>query len=168
MYILNDYGKTLKVYNTDNGLPYDVYFVAMTLCENNIIIGTYSLGNPTGIFLSKDQGLSWICVSDSSTLINIRDLNCYENYIFAGTDSGIIISSNCGENWFIPENGLSKLHISKSLILDSNIYAATPEGVFKAPLSDFGIVNVKESINEKQNYLYCYPPYPNPSTNFVH
>jgi len=141
--------------------------------ENEIFAATYNSPvdmNPIpwkGIFKSTDGGLTWFQVNTGLPENGINCLISINNNLIAGSDEeGVYLSTNSGESWSNISLGLINYHINKLIISDDLIYAATGNGVFKAKLSDFGIVNVEEQT-EAKNYLYCYPPYPNPTTNIV-
>ncbi|ROL62558.1 T9SS C-terminal target domain-containing protein [Bacteroidetes/Chlorobi group bacterium ChocPot_Mid] len=164
-------------FKRNNGLPDSVVITCVSIYRNNLYAGTYHFNNSnnqivygSGIYMSTDFGKNWIDINDSITrnlrIISIAVLDS-NIFICSADNHGILLSTNNGNDWRFVNDGLATLSLSKLLIHKDFIYAATGDGIYKAPLSDFGIVNVDEPQIETKNYLYCYPPYPNPSTNIV-
>jgi hypothetical protein len=120
-----------------------------------------------GIFLSSNFGSSWeernTGLPDSCKTVNIVG---YGDYIFAGMSNygGVYYSSNEGLNWFPLNKGYSGYTLNRLRVFGDYLYSATSTGLYK--------LNLKEWINgvdetEKKNYLYSFPPYPNPATDVV-
>lgn len=124
-----------------------------------------------GFVKSTDLGKTWISPSNIN-LADTSQISCIlsnGNYLVVSTtDAGIYFSTDGGDNWKQINEGLTNTYINELLIKDDYMYAATAgAGVFKAKLSDFGIINSVENQTEFQNYLYAYPPYPMPAINEV-
>ncbi len=87
------------------------------------------VGSSSGIFLSTDNGLSWIAVNSGLTTISVWALAINGTNIFAGTYSGgVFLSTNNGGNWTAINNGLTNLNIRSLAISGSNIFAGTLGG----------------------------------------
>ncbi|MFH1050255.1 MAG: T9SS type A sorting domain-containing protein [bacterium] len=149
----------------------NTYFLVFARNGNNIYAGT-----DRGILLSNDNGESWNTVYSvpDTGYIYVKSLAVINNNIFAviqgvngRSSSEVLLSTDGGESWREVISGLTTNIIGELIINGDNIFASTNQSVFKAPLSDFGIVGVEEATNELQNYLYCFPPYPIPATNIV-
>jgi photosystem II stability/assembly factor-like uncharacterized protein len=129
----------------------------------DIFVASYS----GGVFKSTDNGMTWDSVNNGLGNKFIISLAEYKNNIFASSQNGIFLTTNNGDEWEEVSEGLTTKWIYKLLIVGDNIFACSPEGLFKAKISDFGITEVEKPKIENINYLYCYPPYPVPATNFV-
>lgn len=80
--------------------------------------------------------------------------------------------------WMTNDDGMTEIDISEGLddfdirytydisIIDGFIYIAGNDGVYKRPITDYGLTSVSEDV-EARNYLYTFPPYPNPANNSV-
>lgn len=88
---------------------------------NTLIIGTLK----GGIFVSKDEGLTWR-PSKKNINVPIRAFLKSANTIYAGTDAGIFKSFDKGVSWS-PDFG--QLQILGFTSLNGKIYAATQRGV---------------------------------------
>jgi|GEM_PF-3369591 len=170
-----DSGTTWDI--SKNGLPDSVLITCVTISGTNLYAGTYHIYNEkkevvygSGVYLSTDFGKNWIDINDSITRnLRIISVAVVDSIIFISSadNHGILLSTNNGKNWRFVNDGLATLSLSKLQIHKDFVYAATGDGIYKVKLSDFGIVGVEEPNVEKQNYLYCYPPYPNPTANIV-
>jgi len=122
-----------------NGLT-NPYEVALAKNENNIYAGTYFGG---GVFLSSNNGNNWIQAGLTGSY-GIFSLIAGKSYLFAGTTDGVYLSTNNGQSWTQFNTGLGNTYIQSLAIIGSNIFAATSgTGVWKRPLSDFGITTVQ-------------------------
>jgi photosystem II stability/assembly factor-like uncharacterized protein len=131
--------------------------------ERGLFVASYG----GGVFKSTDKGMTWDSVNNGLNQKFVISLAGIENNIFASTQKGIFLSTNSGDEWEEVSNGLTTKWINKLLIIGDNIFAGSSEGLFKAKLSDFGITNVNDSQVEDINWLYCYPPYPNPAQEII-
>lgn len=93
-YYSTDGGKTFNKITTEQGLE-KLQIFSIKISGDTIFVGTKS-----GIFYSSDWGQSWNLLSTDLVGIPIYCIECYENYIFAGTDnSTVLISSDRGVTW---------------------------------------------------------------------
>lgn len=125
---------------------------ALVISGSNIIAGS-----DAGIFLSIDNGNSWITtgylVSEVYTLIK-NGTN-----VFAGTSGGIFLSTDNGNSWNDVSDGLTNKNILSIAICDTSIYAGTNgSGVWKRSLSEMGIE--ENPFNNPEITVY-----PNPTNN---
>ncbi len=93
------------------------------------------------------------------------------SYIMA-YGSSVIVSHDEGNNWiehkldiFGPDS--LRGNIINGLIIENNsLLASTSDGIAYAKLSEFGITTSVENEIER-NYLYTFPPYPNPASSEI-
>jgi len=95
----------------------------------NIYTGTYG----GGVFLSTNNGDSWVAVNNGLTKQNILSLTICNGNIFAGTESdGIFISTNNGNNWSVslPSKMILSLASTGNYIFagSGSIYISTNNG----------------------------------------
>ena len=92
-----------------------------------------------------------------STLLTIGN-----NNLIAGTDSsGMFLTTDIGNTWQTINNGIPPNLDILTLVNDKNyVYAGTTSGIFKAKISDFGILDVIEEIKSNEIELF-----PNPVEN---
>lgn len=138
------------------------------------IINDYIYAAPygEGIVFSTDNGDSWVEKNKGLVTKRIYSLESRDNYLFASGRSNsygkVLFSTDRGDNWAISSSGLpSDASIINIKIIDNYLYACTSGyGIYRAPLSDFGITSVSdEEVN--QNYLYAFKPYPIPAAQQV-
>jgi hypothetical protein len=100
-----------------------------------------------------DTGLPDLTWGGVSTIVGNR------GSIFLGTSGfGVFSSSNAGLNWAEQNAGLSTREISQLDIVSSYIYAGTPgSGLWRRPLSDFGISSVAQMPTKVQPKIHIYP-----------
>src|SRR5437016_2325390 len=92
----NSYSQWVQV---SNGLGGNV--CSLNYSGNYIFVGasTYEAGGSRGVYLSINNGSSWIQAGLNN--YNVNSLAVNGNYIFAGIsfDNGVYLSSNNGTNW---------------------------------------------------------------------
>ncbi len=93
-YYSTDGGKTFNKITQDQGLQ-ELQTMSLKIYGDTVYIGTRA-----GIYISSDWGQSWNLLSIYIVGKPIYCIECYENYIFAGTDnSTVLISSDRGVTW---------------------------------------------------------------------
>ena len=93
-YYSTDGGKTFNKITEDQGLQ-ELQTMSLKIYGDTVYIGTRA-----GIYFSADWGQSWNLLSIYIVGKPIYCIECYENYIFAGTDnSTVLISSDRGVTW---------------------------------------------------------------------
>jgi len=128
LYITADNGETWSWSKPDEDSITGDAVISIVIKDSDIFIGTF-----WQIFLSSDNGNTWVPVTDTfASCTHYRALAIKGTDIFAGTDyCGIIKSSDNGNSWFLANNGLPNCCGVNSLVVnDSNIFAGTYAGIF--------------------------------------
>ena len=107
-----------------------------TRIETFEVIGTNLFaGTSQGVYLSTNNGTSWVAVNDGLTVNNgltseeIQSLVASGVNLFAGSYNGIFVSSNNGANWTRVSTGTPVNRLVKCLaVKDSNLFAGTDGG----------------------------------------
>jgi len=124
---------------------------------------TLFIGSRCGVSYSTDTGASWIDASiglpDSA---NVNALLNYNGVFFTGVEKGIYISTNNGNSWSSAGGNLTDSTVREIVICGNYLFAATDHGVWRRPLSDFGISTVDESQSLPSSALALLQNYPNP------
>jgi len=151
------------------------YIWAINIKNDRIIIGTTHSPkekeqfNGRGLYISKDNGNTFEKYNvNLSDFLGVSTILSYDNHDFLASNHkyGMFYSTNQGESWISYSKGLTNRYLYKIEILGKYLIAATSGGMFRVPLSDFGIVGVDE-IEVKPDYLWASTPYPNPAKGFV-
>ncbi|MFI5200786.1 MAG: regulator [Candidatus Kapaibacterium sp.] len=110
----------------------------------------------TGVYLSRDSGRNWIDAGLDTD--RIQALAVSGANVFAGAYGGtVFLSADSGTTW--KPVGLSNIEIQALAVAGSNLYAGTyGEGVWRRPLSDFGISDVSPA----DSIASALVSYPNP------
>lgn len=90
------------------------------------------------------------------------------NALLWSTAEGVYLSNDDGISKTLFTEGLSKsdlVYINGMLVFNNYIYMINSNGIYRRLLSEFGITSVESEI--ERNYLYTYPPYPNPAKSEV-
>ncbi|MFA6571469.1 MAG: YCF48-related protein [Bacteroidota bacterium] len=150
--------------NGDNWKPifHNSELELILLIEKNILWVSTIDG---AVYFSTDSGISWqnsgLCHSGVTATATIG------NYIFGATrGAGVLLSSNEGITWHNVNKGLTNSDIWNLKINKNYIFAGSRGGgMFRAKLSDFGIVNVKEenTFSVSDDFIL----YPNPVENIL-
>ncbi len=110
------------------------YSNVSALCQLNryILAGGFSR--------STDSGLSWSVVNNGLLTSAVNAFCISGENIFAGTISGVFLSTDYGNSWTDVSDGLVGI---RSLVADGPyLFAGAEVGVWRRPLSDFGISSV--------------------------
>ncbi|MCB0702749.1 MAG: T9SS type A sorting domain-containing protein [Ignavibacteriae bacterium] len=168
------------IYKTyDNGLTWEYEKVNeevkvnyYTIKDKNFL---YTLDRVSKkIYKSTDLGKTWITLNMNiqSNLIWLRVLS-YNGFLILLTTTDVFISSNDGADWEKYEVNLltpdgKELYFNNGIVSGEYLILTSEYGNWRAKLSDFGI-EVKSSVETDfgGNYLYTYPPYPNPANSEV-
>jgi len=121
------------------------YVKAIVVNPNNpdsVLVGysgynTQTPSTPGHIFLSPDQGGTWLNMSGDLPDIPVNAIvldRLYPGHIIVGTDLGVYETINGGVNWVQQNNGLANVSIADlDLNWDGYLYAATHgRGMFKS------------------------------------
>ena len=87
-------------------------------------------GTDDGVFLSTDNGTSWIKVNNGLTSTNVRAFAISGMNLFAGTYGGVFLFTNNGTSWTDVSTGLTSLWVTSFAISGSNLFAGTNSGVY--------------------------------------
>jgi hypothetical protein len=162
----------------DNGLSWEfekaideVKAHSLTAREGNNL---YSFFYDNTILKSTDLGRTWSNLKlNLDPGINFMNLNVYNGYLILFTPSDVYVSSNDGKDWtkFVldmqrPDG--KEVKFDDGVIIDDYLIVTSNYGIWRAKLSDLGI-KVKSTVKSEieRNYLYTYPPYPNPAKSEV-
>lgn len=85
-----------------------------------------------GVFLSTDNGNTWIKANSGITDLIIRSFTSNGNTIFAGGRGGVYKSSNNGASWSVINNGLTTTDVRALIVSASTLFAGTSGGVFSS------------------------------------
>ena len=156
VYISTDYGVSWNY----TGLS-DVN--ALSVSGVNLFAGT----DGSGIFLSKNNGISWDSVNTGLTNTYVNCFAVSSTNIFVGTQDGVFLSTNNGTNWNDISTGLTNKNI-KELAVDTkyifafNLITWPPEKlIWRRPLSEV-IATIGEVSNQMPKDFILYQNYPNP------
>lgn len=158
----------------DNGLTWEyeeaveeIKAYSTTVREGNNL---YSIDIENRIYKSTDLGRTWNdLVLNLDPDINFISLKVYNGYLILLTTTNVFVSSNDGKDWIeyqvellTPEG--KDLYFNNGIVSGDYLVLTSDYGIWRAKLSDLGI-EVKSSVEADidRNYLYTYPPYPNPA-----
>ncbi len=147
-----DYGAD---WSSASGLPGEG-IPAISITDSNANPPSLLAGTYVGMYRSTNNGASWSVADGSLTNLAIQTFATYGSNIFAGTTGGVLLSTNGGTSWKNVSDGLIDSDVYSLAIDGSELFAGTDHsGVWRRPLSDFGISSVAQSpaaSPEIQNY----------------
>ena len=123
IFLLN-HSMAVAQWNYANG-PYGAYTYGLMTKGSNVYAATFG-----GVFVSTDNGTSWLARNNSIESIQCYSLAGSGNIIFVGTyfGNGVYVSTDDGNNWaFSGLNGLNVIGLAYS---SSNVFAATSNGIY--------------------------------------
>lgn len=130
--------------NTNTWMPVNfglnsLYINSLTISGTNLLAGAMG-----GIYISSDNGTSWVSRSNGLTEygVIVTSIAVYGNAYYAGTLKGVYSSIDNGNNWTLIDEGLPHTAVRSVIISGTNLYAGTHNGFWKRPLSDIKILNV--------------------------
>lgn len=100
---------------------------------------------------------------------NIYPLYWYNDTFFWKSGDKLWMTNDGGKTEIDISDGLNAnflMYIQYINIIDGYLYITGSDGVYKRPITDYGLTNVSEVV-EARNYLFTYPPYPNPANNSI-
>lgn len=146
IFVSTDLGNSWRPKNT--GLT-NIHVQKIVSNGNTIFAGTND-----GVFLSTNDGNSWIKTGVSKTFVNSLAIN--ENITVAGTTDGIFLSTNEGVKWTQKNSQLTELFVISTTINGSTIFAGAISGeIFKSTLSE--LTDVDEGTNTLSDNLQVFP-----------
>jgi len=127
-------------------------------------------GNPskTDLFYSNNEGDSWVTLKEkfndygSIRFKNVLNIN---KYVLISTDRGIYFSKDNGKTFNDLNVGINKesmLYGGDFYLEDEKIIFCSAGGIYYVTLEDLDM-NLKVENTEKRNYLYTFPPFPQPT-----
>ncbi|MEI6091777.1 MAG: T9SS type A sorting domain-containing protein [bacterium] len=153
-----DYGENW----VQSGLKGSVY--SLISVGNRVYAGKTS----GGVFVTSEEDFEWTSIGFNVPYVTVHSLAVVDNYIFAGTDKGIYFTSNNGNSWELKNEGLMDINVIALKIKGDSVFAGTyGGGMYRARISDFIGNGVEDNNINTDNYLYSYPPFPNPATKEV-
>jgi photosystem II stability/assembly factor-like uncharacterized protein len=153
-----------------DGLPAG-YVLALSAIDTVLFAAT----NGWGIYRSSDHGENWNPVNTGLTDGYVLSLTATGSDLFAGTltlyhfvdtsyipgHSGVFLSRDLGTHWVEVDDGLPINDVYALTTTKKAIYAGTMgHGVWRRPLSDFGI----NSVEQTGTSYHTITLYPNPTS----
>ncbi len=97
---------------------------SLTVIDSDLYAGTGG-----GIFISKNNGVSWIEMNQY--LNQVYQFASVDSTMLAATDFGVFLSLDNWENWIFNDNALTHKHVQTLVTQGSNVFAGTrSDGVF--------------------------------------
>jgi photosystem II stability/assembly factor-like uncharacterized protein len=95
-----------------------------------------------------------------------QTLTGWGSYLFLGTaHGGVLLSSDTGKSWISIKPVLAENFIDGLAICENYLLALTPDGIYRRPLSDFGISSVSQTPVAATSEVHVYPnPFSNSTT----
>ena len=141
----------------NNGLPVTFSTNAMAVIGPNTFAGT-----DHGVFLTKNNGVSWSAVNIGLTNTVIESLATDGTNLFAGTNDGVFLSTNMGTAWSDVSEGMPRYWIQSLQCNDSYLFAGPSlRAAWKRPLSE--LVAIHE-VSANHNTLNISP---NPASDRI-
>lgn len=109
--------------------PEGVAISSLANIEGTIYAGT----EVNGVYISTDDGISWIARNSGIETLEVTSILSKPGYIFAGTfGGGVYRSTDGGQTWMAPVNGVN-LAVTSLVIDDPYIFAGTiSDGVLRS------------------------------------
>ncbi len=130
-------------YTSNSGIDWsEVYYLA---CNGAFIFASVSNDTNGKLFAWSDFGDNWkpIEVSLSGNELDIGGVFAISDRIFVATDSGLLVTSDNGGTWASANIGLPNSGVISLTAFGDELFAGTYDrGVWRRPLSDFGISSV--------------------------
>lgn len=116
------------------------------------------------IYLSTDYGESWNTINQPFN--DISSICIQGKYLIVGSNlDNVYISGNLGKTWKAYGKEFWDRNINSLLINGDYVFAGTESGLYRAKLSDLGVVNgIEEPDKDTKNDLVIWP---NPAGEFI-
>ncbi|MBI3195078.1 MAG: T9SS type A sorting domain-containing protein [Ignavibacteriae bacterium] len=138
--------------------PFNETATSIVAFENYFFAGTYE----SGVYVTTDNGETWIPVNNGLTNFNIRSLAQSRTSLFVATGDGIFLSQDSGETWSPINEGLMVNDVTTLLCKNNYLFAGTNyNGVWRRPLSEITSVENNERVGLPNEFL-LEQNYPNP------
>jgi photosystem II stability/assembly factor-like uncharacterized protein len=165
--ISTDDGDTWKKINSDTtDLMEKQYVRLLAKNKNNLLADSKDLN----LIKSSDNGKSWNKTFFSKENISILKIANYRSNFFILTDNGFYFSTDNGNTFKLYNNGIEKEDFQEMkdvIVFGSNLVLCFNRGIYTLPLSELGIEYTTVEKTEKRNYLYTFPPFPQPTKQEV-
>ncbi len=145
-----------------NGMGANAYVTALAAIGTNL----FAAAHYDGVYRSTDNGTSWRSVGTGLPAnAYVYAFAVIGTNLFAGTYNGLYFSADSGTTWRADTAGLTRASYSVDAfaVIGTNLFAGTAyntwtayNGVWRRPLSDFGISDVSQ-ITPIQNSIQSYP-----------
>ena len=117
----------------ETNLPDTVKVNTLAVSDSSIFAGT----DGDGIFVSTDNGESWVSINEGLQSKIIRTIFIYGTTIFAGTETGASITADNGKTWNTINSGLDgkgvwSFAVNNSQTGNTTIFAGTWSGVYSS------------------------------------
>jgi hypothetical protein len=162
IFAANDNG---VIRSTDNGAKWadagsinTLSFFALETNGTDLFVGTYG-----GVFHSSDTGTSWMAVNTGLTNMEVHSLAVSGTIILAGTAGGIFLSTNSGTSWTLAGLKGNVYGTINAIAIGGGYMIAGCNSIYRRPLSDFGISEVKTPSQPDHNISLS----PNPTTGII-
>ncbi len=148
----------------NNGLPDGTRITVLVSSNKTLFAATYD----DGIYALTDNDSNWKACDTGLTNLAMPSLIEWKNNLFAATADGIFLSINSGRTWSNVSLGLSnqaQTYVYSLAVVDTFIFVGTwGYGVWRRPLSDFGISSVAQTPNTPSPQIQIFP---NPFSQFA-
>ena len=168
LYKSNDNGLSWEYEKTDNEMTRVGVYSSRD--GNNV----YTLDfNNNKLFKSTDLGRTWTNLAlNIEPGLNWKRIISYNGSLVLFTTTDVFISDNDGLDWRKYEVDLQspdgkELYFNYGIVSGDYLVLISDSGNWRAKLSDLGIVKTSVESEIERNYLYTYPPYPNPAKSEV-
>ncbi len=163
--------------STDNGKDWNIFITKENMLNSNIWytivknnVKVYGFNEEGDLFITENQGSDWQLIGDEiSEYYAPNDVLEIDNSLVVVVGGGVVVSNDRGVTWnslLIESKHEDGSHYALRKVVEKNGYliAATDYGIWKAKLSDIGIV--KSSV-ESEIIPNSYYPYPQPAHSEV-
>ncbi|HZK77254.1 MAG TPA: hypothetical protein VFD13_10125 [Candidatus Kapabacteria bacterium] len=139
----------------DNASPYQDMTISLAVSGNELFAGTPDFG----VLRSTDSGAHWTIINTGLTDSVASSLVVIGKNLFAVTHygHGVYLSTDDGASWKAVNEGFTYTYITPLAIDGINLFAGTEfSGVWRRPLSDFGLSSVAQTPVAKSD-LRSFP-----------
>ncbi len=148
-----------------NKTVFDNYITALNVTNNTLTANVIS----NGIYISYDNGKNWDLVNSELKNLTINKIIRYKNNIILQTNNGVYYSNDNAVSFTEYNNNLTpdmKLYNNDLVLYGDKLYLLGYDPKY-TDLSELGIEYSSVEKTENRDYLWTYPPYPQPTNNIV-
>lgn len=102
---------------------------ALIFLDNKLFVGSEN----AGVFVSADEGKTWISVNQGLGNLTIRKFATIDNVLYVATNGGLFSLNEKGNQWTL-EFGQNSLQVNGITEFDGEIYIGTNRGIFKSEI----------------------------------